>query len=81
MKRTNVFDELARQRKEIEYYKEQANKWEKRYYDLLKRFKELESKLNQFLNANTPPSKLPPQFKTKGFQFFAGILLPLGKTR
>src|SRR3989344_9642745 len=64
MKRTNIFEELARQRKEIEYYKQQAVMWQEKYYQLEKELKETKKLLNQFLNANTPPSRLPPQFKT-----------------
>ena len=64
MKRTNIFDELARQRKEVEHYRQQVSSWRERYYQLEKKLKDTEKLLQQFLNANTPPSKLPPQFKT-----------------
>ena len=64
MKRTNIFDELARQRKEMGYYKQQATEWQNKYYEVIKELKETKKLLNQFLNANTPTSQLPPQFKT-----------------
>ena len=64
MKRTNIFDELAHQKKEMGYYKQQATIWQERYYQLEKELKETKKLLQQFLNANTPSSKLPPQFKT-----------------
>lgn len=63
MKRINIFEEVKRLRQEVEYYKNQAAEWQKKYYKLEKEFKELKALLNQFLNANTPSSKLPPQFK------------------
>jgi len=79
MKRTNIFDELARQRKEMEYHKQQATRWQEKYYQLEKELKETKKLLNQFLNANTPPSKLPPQFKTTPNQRPEKGTLPRGK--
>lgn len=63
MKRINVFEELKRLRQEVEHYKRQANEWQKKYYETAKELEEVKALLNQFLNANTPSSQLPPQFK------------------
>jgi len=62
--RTNVFDELARLKAELEQEKRLRKGWQEKYYEIDKRLKETERLLKQFLNANTPPSQLPPQFKT-----------------
>lgn len=63
MKRIDLFEEVKRLRQELEHYKKQASEWQRKYYELEKEFKEIKALLNQFLNANTPSSKLPPQFK------------------
>lgn len=63
MKRIDVFEEIKRIRQELEHYKKQANEWQSKYYQVVNELKEVKALLNQFLNANTPSSKLPPQFK------------------
>ena len=79
MRRTNIFDELARQRKEIEHYKQQAVEWQNKYYEVVKELKETKKLLNQFLNANTPTSQLPPQFKTSPNERPENGTVPRGK--
>src|SRR3990167_5529693 len=79
MKRTNIFDELARQSKEIEHYKQQAVEWQNKYYEVVKELKETKKLLNQFLNANTPTSQLPPQFKTSPDERSEKGTVPRGK--
>ncbi len=61
--RTNVFDENKRLREQLEYKEKQASEWQKKYYELLNELKKTQALLRQFLNENTPSSKLP--FKTK----------------
>lgn len=63
MKRISIFEELKRLRKELEHEKRLRLEWQRKYYKLEKESKELKALLNQFLNANTPSSQLPPQFK------------------
>jgi len=63
MKRISVFEELKRLRQELEHEKKLRKEWQNKYYMLEKELKEVKALLNQFLNANTPSSKLPPQFK------------------
>jgi len=64
MKRTNILEELARLRNELEQEKRLRRQWQERCLQLEKELKETKKLLQQFLNANTPPSRLPPQFKT-----------------
>src|SRR3989338_9151602 len=61
--RTNVFDENKRLREQLEYKEKQASEWQKKYYELLNELKKTQALLRQFLNENTPSSKLP--FKNK----------------
>src|SRR3989338_4759333 len=63
MKRISVFEELKRLRQELEHEKRLRIEWQNKYYALEKELKEVKALLNQFLNANTPSSQLPPQFK------------------
>ena len=61
--RTNVFEENRRLREQLEYKTKQANDWQKKYYELMNELKKTQELLRQFLNENTPSSKLP--FKLK----------------
>lgn len=63
MSKIDIFEELKRVRQKAEHYQKQADQWQKKYYKLEKEFKQVKALLNQFLNANTPSSQLPPQFK------------------
>lgn len=63
MKRISVFEELKRLRQELEHEKRLRLEWQNKYYALEKELKEVKALLNQFLNANTPSSQFPPQFK------------------
>lgn len=64
--RTNVFEELQREREEKEHYKRQASEWQEKYYELANELKKTQALLRQFLNENTPSSKLPFNVKMKG---------------
>lgn len=61
--RTNVFDELKKAKERADYYQKQASVWQKNYYELMNELKKTQELLRQFLNENTPSSKLP--FKVK----------------
>ena len=61
--RTNVFDENKKLREQLDYKTKQANDWQEKYYELLNELKKTQELLRQFLNENTPSSKLP--FKIK----------------
>src|SRR3990167_3638958 len=61
--RIDLFEEIKRLKRDVEYYKQQAEGWKRKYFELKKEFDEVKKLLNQFLNANTPSSKLPFSFK------------------
>lgn len=63
MKKVDVFEELKKLRQELEHEKRLRRGWQEKYYKVTAELKEVKALLNQFLNANTPSSKLPPQFK------------------
>lgn len=62
MERIDIFEENKRLRQELEYERKRRKELEKRCTQLEKELKEVKALLNQFLNANTPSSKLPPSF-------------------
>lgn len=59
----NLIEENQKLKLEIEFYKKQASEWQNKYYELLNELKKTQALLRQFLNENTPSSKLP--FKNK----------------
>ena len=61
--RTNVFDEYKKEKDKADYFQKQASEWQNKYYELLNELKKTQELLRQFLNENTPSSKLP--FKIK----------------
>ncbi len=63
--RTNVFDENKRLREQLEYKEKQASEWQNKYYELLNELKKTQALLRQFLNENTPSSKLPFKYPSK----------------
>lgn len=63
--RVDIFEENKRLNEENKYLKEQVNNWKTAYHKLEKRVVELEKKLNQLLNVNTPSSSLPLFMKPK----------------
>jgi len=63
--RTNVFEENKRLREQLEYKAKQANDWQEKYYELLNELKKTQALLRQFLNENTPSSKLPFRYHSK----------------
>src|SRR3989339_2152017 len=63
MKEIDIFEENKRLREQLDYKTKQANDWQEKYYELLNELKKTQELLRQFLNENTPSSKLP--FKIK----------------
>jgi len=61
--RTNIFDEYKKEKDKADYFQKQASEWQNKYYELLNELKKTQELLRQFLNENTPSSKLP--FKVK----------------
>ena len=63
--RTNIFEENKRLKEQLEYKVKQANDWQEKYYELLNELKKTQELLRQFLNENTPSSKLPFKYPSK----------------
>ena len=61
--RIDIFEENRRLRQELEYERKKRKELEERCTKLEKENKELKQLLNQFLNSNTPSSKLHFSFK------------------
>src|SRR4030043_393269 len=62
--RIDIFEENRRLREELEQEKRLRSDWQNKYYEVIKELKEVKAMLRQFLNENTPSSKLPSQVKT-----------------
>jgi len=62
-RKISIFEEVKRLRQDLEHERKLRKQWQERCYRLEKEVKELRALLNQFLNANTPSSKLPFSFK------------------
>jgi transposase len=62
-KSIDIFEEVRRLKQELEYERKKRKELEERCANLEKENKELKQLLNQFLNSNTPSSKLPFSFK------------------
>ncbi len=63
--RTNVFEENRKLREQLDYKEKQASEWQNKYYELLNELKKTQALLRQFLNENTPSSKLPFKINDK----------------
>jgi len=63
--RTNIFEENERLRRELEQEKKLKNDWQNKYYELIKELKKTQQLLRQFLNENTPSSKLPFKYPNR----------------
>ena len=61
--RIDIFEEVRRLRQDLEYEKNKRKEVESRCAKLERENKELKNLLAEFLNANTPSSKLPFSFK------------------
>jgi transposase len=59
----DIFEEVIRLKEELEQEKRLRSEWQEKYYELMNELKKTQALLRQFLNENTPSSKLP--FKVK----------------
>lgn len=59
MKEIDIFEENKRLKDELEQEKRLRSDWQEKYYELLNELKKTQVLLRQFLNENTPSSKLP----------------------
>src|SRR3989338_8574710 len=59
MRRIDVFEELKRERVDKEFYMNKCNVLEKQLSEVITELKKTQALLRQFLNENTPSSKLP----------------------
>ncbi len=59
----NLIEENQKLKSEIEFLRKKEKEWQNKYYELLTELKKTQALLVQFLNENTPSSKLP--FKIK----------------
>ena len=57
--RTNIFDEYKKEKDKADYFQKQASEWQNKYYEIINELKKTQELLRQFLNENTPSSKLP----------------------
>ena len=63
--RTNIFEENKRLRESLEQEERLRSEWQEKYYELLNELKKTQGLLRQFLNENTPSSKLPSRYPSK----------------
>jgi hypothetical protein len=63
--RTNIFDEYKKEKERADYFQKQASNWQNKYCELLNELKKTQALLRQFLNENTPSSKLPFKYPSK----------------
>jgi len=63
--RTNIFDEYKKEKDKADYFQKQASEWQNKYYELLNELKKTQALLRQFLNENTPSSKLPFKYPSR----------------
>lgn len=61
----DVFEEIKRLKEELRQEKRLRSDWQEKYYELLNELKKTQALLNQFLNENTPSSKLPFKYSPK----------------
>ena len=57
--RTNIFDEVQKLKEQLAYKTKQADNWQKKFSELAIELQKTQALLRQFLNENTPSSKLP----------------------
>ena len=65
MRKNNLLERLERAEKNAEYERQKRKDIEKKYYELLNELKKTQALLRQFLNENTPSSKLPFKYPSK----------------
>ncbi len=65
MKEIDIFEENKRLREELKQETKLHTEWQEKYYELLNELKKTQALLRQFLNENTPSSKLPFKYPSK----------------
>ncbi len=65
MKDNNLLERLEKAEKDADYERQKRKEIEKKYYELLNELKKTQALLRQFLNENTPSSKLPFRYPSK----------------
>jgi len=65
MKDNNLLERLEKAEKDAEYERQKRKEIEIKYYELLNELKKTQALLRQFLNENTPSSKLPFKYHSK----------------
>ncbi|PIN92707.1 hypothetical protein COU61_01280 [Candidatus Pacearchaeota archaeon CG10_big_fil_rev_8_21_14_0_10_35_13] len=61
----NLIDENQKLKEQLEYEIKKRDDWQEKYYELLNELKKTQELLRQFLNENTPSSKLPFKYPSK----------------
>src|SRR3989344_367551 len=65
MKNNNLLERLQKAEGDAEYERQRRKEVEKKYYQLLNELKKTQALLRQFLNENTPSSKLPFKYPSQ----------------
>ena len=65
MKFNNLIERVERAEKEAEYERIKRKEAEEKYFEILIELKKTQALLRQFLNENTPSSKLPFKYPSK----------------
>src|SRR3989344_7276745 len=65
MKDNNLLERLEKAEKDADYERQKRREIEKKYYELLNELKKTQALLRQFLNENSPSSKLPFKYPSK----------------
>src|SRR3989344_1041764 len=63
--KNNLLERLKKAERDAEYERQRRREIEKKYYKLLNELKKTQALLRQFLNENTPSSKLPFKYPSK----------------
>jgi hypothetical protein len=65
MRKIDIFEELKRERIDKEFYINKCNTLEKQLFEVVNELRKTQALLRQFLNENTPSSKLPFKYPSK----------------
>src|SRR3989339_1762894 len=62
---SDIFEENQKLKEQLEYEIKKRAEWQEKYYEILNELKKTQALLRQFLNENTPSSKLPFRYPSK----------------
>ena len=62
---SDIFEENQKLKEQLEYEIKKGKEWQEKYYELLNELRKTQALLRQFLNENTPSSKLPFKYPSK----------------